>query len=455
MTQEHNLNLLGKTNIQKAFLTLVLPTIISQLIAVVYSMSDSFWLGQLNDPAQFAAAFICVPTFLFLAGISNIFGIGGASLIARCLGRRNFKKARATCAFCLWTTITASIIYALIIYFFRHPLLHFIGATNETYVFSEKYALWTAVIGAIPAALNGLLGHLIRADGYAKQASFGMILGLVLNIILDPIFIFIFHLEIVGAAMATVLSMCIGCSYFIHFIIDHAKAGILTLNPRYYQAKNHIATEVLWVGLPSTLMSLMALASSVVLNVLTANYSTTAIAGMGVAKRIDLIIFAITNGIGQGSLPLVSYNYASKNFQRMKAAIKTTFIYTFILSIITTLYLFFGAHWITNLFIQDAETVAYGSHFLKIICLTCPFFALTLIVMTIFQAIGQKTQPIILSLLRKGGVDIPLMCIFNKSFGVMGVAWAFPVEDIVSATLACLLFIPLWKKWRRQNIHLA
>lgn len=447
--QTVNQDLFQKENVQKAVLTLVLPTIISQLVAVVYSMSDSFWIGQLNSPAQLAAVTLCIPAFLFTMGISNIFGIGGSSLIARCLGTKEYQKAQATCSFCVWTSIACALLYALVFYLFSRPILYFIGATQDTYLYSTKYAFWAVVWGSVPATLSGLLGHLVRSEGYAKQASFGMILGLVLNMILDPIFIFMLHLEIVGAAAATTLSMIIGCAYFIWFIKTRPSQSVLTLNPKYYQAGDHIASEVLLVGFPSTLMNWMATASNVVLNVLTAGYSTFAIAGMGIAKRLDMIIFAISNGIGQGVLPLIAYNYAAKDFKRMRLAIKITFVYSLLLASITTLYLFFGAHGIIKLFIEDAQTVAYGQDFLRVICLTCPCVSLTLIMMTIFQAAGKKVQPVILSIVRKGGLDIPLMFGLNAWMGVMGLAWAIPVEDVLAMLIAIGLFIPFWRKLKK------
>lgn len=447
--QTVNQDLFQKENVQKAILTLVVPTIISQLIAVIYNMSDSFWIGQLNSPAQLAAATLCIPAFFMTMGISNIFGIGGSSLMARCLGTKNYKKARSTCSFCVWSAIACALIYSFVFYLFSRPLLYFIGATEETYLYSEKYAFWTVVLGSIPATLNGLFGHLVRSEGYAKQASFGMILGLVLNMILDPIFIFVLDLEIVGAAIATILSMMIGCAYFIWFIKGRPSSSILTLKLKYFEAKNRIASEVLLVGFPSTLMSFMAVASNVVLNVLTAGYSTFAIAGMGIAKRIDMIIFAISNGMGQGVLPLIGYTYAAKNFKRLRSAIKITFIYSMALAILTTIYLYFGANWTTRLFIEDPTTVAYGRDFLKIICLTCPCVSLTLIIMTIFQAAGKKVQPAILSVVRKGGLDIPLMFGLNAWMGVMGIAWAIPVEDVLAMIIAVALFIPFWRKLKK------
>lgn len=444
--QAVNQDLFQKENVQKAILTLVFPTIISQLMMVVYNMSDSFWIGQLNDPAQIAAATICVPAFLFTLGISNIFGIGGASLMARCLGEKQYEKARSTCSFCVWSGLLVGLLYGLVFSMFSKSILYMIGATEETYHFCKQYAFWTVTLGSVPATMGGLFGHLVRAEGYAKQASFGMILGVVLNMILDPVFIFVLHMEIAGAAIATTLSMIVACIYFIWFIKTRPKESILTLQPKYYQAKDHIATEVLLVGFPSTLMNWMATASNVVLNVLTAGYSTFAVAGMGIAKRLDTIVFAISNGIGQGVLPLISFNYAAKNFERMRSAIKITFAYSIVLATITTIYLYFGADLTTRLFIEEPTTVAYGREFLRIICLTCPCVSLTLIIMTIFQAAGKKVQPVILSLVRKGGLDIPLMFGLNAWMGVMGLAWAIPVEDMLAMLIAIGLFVPFWRK---------
>ena len=437
--------------IHKAVLALVIPTILSQLAAVVYNMSDAFWIGQLNNPAEVAAATLCVPTMLLILGIVNVFGIGGASLIARSLGLNQKTKARETCAFCVWTSCLLSLVYAGIFSLFSQDILYKIGATEETYQYCLDYTFWTVIVGATPATMSGLFGHLVRSEGYAKQASIGTILGLVLNMVLDPIFIFVFKLEIVGAAIATMLSMVISVIYFVWFIWSRGGRSVLSLNPWYYSLQKDIVSEVIWVGLPSSVMSLMATASNIVLNVLTAGYSTAAIAGMGIAKRIDMLAFALANGIGQGVLPLIGYNFSSKNYARMRSAIRITLMDSLILSLVVTLGLFLGAEKVSRWFIEDAETVAYGEMFLKIICLTCPCVSLTLLMMTIFQAAGKKVQPIILSVVRKGGLDIPLMFGLNAWLGVTGLAWAIPVEDILAMLLAIGLFVPFWRSLKNAE----
>ena len=180
-----NKEIFTKMDVHRAFFALVFPTIISQLIAVIYNMSDSFWIGQLNNPAQMAAATICVPAFLFTLGITNVFGIGGSSLMSRCLGNGHYDTAKTTCAFCVWSAMLCALLYSIVICVFDKSLLYLIGATQDTYDYCRQYVLWTVVLGSIPATMSGLFGHLIRSEGYAKQASFGMVLGLVLNMLLN------------------------------------------------------------------------------------------------------------------------------------------------------------------------------------------------------------------------------------------------------------------------------
>ena len=186
----------------------------------------------------------------------------------------------------------------------------------------------------------------------------------------------------------------------------------------------------------------------ILFNKLVVSYSNQAIAGMGIAKKIDILAFAIANGMTQGVLPLIGYNYAAKNFKRMRAVIKTTFAYTLIVSIAGTMLLYFGAVPLVRFFIDDTETVAYGQYFLKAISITCAAISVTMMIITIFQATGRKLQPMILSFVRKGGFDIPLMIILNGAAASQGIPWATPISDAMAMILAVLLFIPYWIKLR-------
>jgi len=439
--------LFEQTPVTKAVVALVVPTVISQLITVLYNIADTFFIGQTGDPNQVAAANICMPIFIFLNGIANLFGIGGASLISRSLGKGDREKATQTSAFCTWTTAAVSLLFGIVIYLLRPVIMTAFGANEGTYEFCRQYIFWTIAIGAIPTVMNVVFAHLVRSQGYSKQASFGMILGAVLNIVLDPIFIIALNMQIAGAALATMLSNLSAMIYFIVLILRFRKRGqtILTLNPRFYTIKNRIPSEVFLVGLPSTLMSLMATASNATLNRLMSTYSNEAIAGVGIAKKIDMLAFGIATGMSQGVVPLIGYNYSSKNYDRMKKAIRTTFILSLCTAFACAILLFTCAQPIVKAFIDDALTVKYGEVFQRIICITGPCISVTMIIVTIFQSMGKKTQPLLLSFFRKGGLDIPFMFIMNSIIGVNGIVWATPIADFFAMVISILLFIPVWK----------
>jgi len=437
--------LFEKTPVTKAVVSLVVPTVISQLINVLYNMADTFFIGQTGDPNQVAAANLCMPMFFLLTGIANMFGIGGSSLISRCLGAGDKEKATHTSAFCIWTSAVVSLLYGIIIYLLCPVILPAFGANEGTYDFCRQYIFWTIAIGSIPTVLNAELAHLVRSEGYSKQASFGMILGAVLNIILDPIFIIPMKMQIAGAALATMISNFVAMVYFIVLILSKRGNTVLTLNPRFFSIKNRIPSEVFLVGLPSTLMSIMSTVSNVTLNRLMSSYSNEAIAGVGIAKKIDMLAFGIATGMSQGVVPLIGYNYASKNYKRMKKAIITTFVLSLSIAFVCAVLLFTCAQPIVKAFINDELTVEYGQVFQRIICITGPCISVTLIIITIFQAIGKKFQPLFLSLLRKGGLDIPFMFIMNVYLGVKGIVWATPIADFGAMVISILFFIPVWK----------
>jgi len=444
-------DLFEKTPVTKAVVSLVVPTVISQLINVLYNMADTFFIGQTGDPNQVAAANICMPLFFLLTGIANLFGIGGSSLISRCLGAGDREKATHTSVFCVWTSAAVSLIYGIAVYLLSPVILPAFGANTGTYDFCRQYIFWTIIIGSIPTVLNAEFAHLVRSEGYSRQPSFGMILGAVLNIILDPIFIIPMKMQIAGAALATMLSNLAAMMYFIILIIKKRSYSVLKLNPLYFSTKNHIPSEVFFVGLPSTLMSIMSTISNVTLNRLMSSYCNEAIAGVGIAKKIDMLAFGIATGMSQGVVPLIGYNYSSKNYKRMKKAILTTFTLSLSVAFIGAVLLFTCAYPIVKAFIDDELTVEYGQIFQRIICITGPCISVTLIIITIFQSIGKKIQPLLLSLLRKGGLDVPFMFIMNAYLGVTGIVWATPIADFGAMVISILLFIPVWKEWGKWS----
>ena len=431
--------------VSRAVISLVIPTVISQLITVVYNMADTFFIGQIGDPNQVAAVSLCMPMFVFLTGLANLFGIGGSSLLSRCLGTGDHGKAKQTAAFCIWTSVGVSLAYGLLTAWVRPVLLPLVGANEGTYDFCCQYLFWTITIGAVPTVLNQELAHLVRAEGHSAQASFGMAMGGILNILLDPIFIFPLGFEIAGAAIATMLSNAAATAYFLILILKKGRETDIALHPGHYTLTRGIPREVLLVGLPSCLMNLMGVLSNITINRLMSGYSNAAVAGIGVAKKVDMLSYAIATGMSQGVLPLIGYNYSAKNYRRMKAAIRTDFLFSLAVAVIGTFFLFTCAGPVVRAFIDDAETVRYGQLFQRIICITGPCISVTMLAITSFQSVGKKLEPAILSLLRKGGLDIPFMLLLNALAGVEGIVWATPIADFGAMLAAAALFVPFWK----------
>jgi len=324
----------------------------------------------------------------------------------------------------------------------RPQLLPVLGTDRETYPFCSSYVFWTITIGAVPTVLNAVLAHLVRTEGYAKQAGFGVAFGGILNIALDPIFIFAFRMEIAGAAVATMLSNAAAAAYFLLFLYRIRKTTVITPDPRRYSIAGGIPGDVVVGGLPSFIMMMLGCLSNSVLNRLITSYSNEAMAGMGIAKKIDMIAFSVAQGMTQGVLPLIAYNYASGDRKRMLRSIQVTLFYTLSIACTATLTLFLFASPITRCFIDNAETVSYGRDFLKVICFTCPSTAVNFMIITVFQATKQKIQPLLLSLLRKGSLDIPLMIVLNAFWGIRGIPWATPLADWLALIVSLLLFLP-------------
>lgn len=357
-----NTELFENMPVPRAVITLIIPTVISQIITVIYNMADTFFIGQMNDPDQVAAATLAMPPFVMLTGIANLFGIGGASLISRSLGIGDQEKAKKCAAFSLWSAVAAAFVYGVVMYLIRPVIFPLLGTDANTYGYCSDYVLWTITVGGIPTVLNACLAHLVRAEGYSKEASFGVAFGGILNIIFDPILIFYLKLGVTGAAIATMLSNAIAMLYFILLLYKNRERTIIKFSLKNYTLQREISKEILFVGFPSFVMMLMGVFSNTVLNRMVVSYSNQAIAGMGIAKKIDMLAFAIANGMTQGVLPLIGYNYAAKNFPRMRSAIKTAFIYSVAVASVGAVLLFVCAVPVVRGFIDDAETVAYGQH---------------------------------------------------------------------------------------------
>lgn len=444
-------------SIGSALVYLAIPSVIGQIVMVVYNLADTFFIGLTGNEAMLTAVTICLPALMFLSAIANLFGVGGASVISRALGGNNRDKARRTSVFSIWGCIITSLLYMAISLAFLDGFIDLLGGSNtEVHDFSRVYLICTVGFGGVASALSMLFAHLVRAEGRSFEASIGVAAGGILNIALDPLFMFVLlpaGNEATGAAIATALSNTIAAAYFLCIIISKKENSILTLRWMRHVFDDRIPSGVIYSGLPACLMTLFENISFAVLDKLMSLWGISMQAGIGVAKKVNMLAHCIVRGIAHGALPLIGYNYAAGKYRRMRKAVLLASAVSITIALLcTTASLMFGRQLI-GVFIQpDSTSNVYGANFLRILSLGAPFSACAYIIISFFQAIGQGGKSFILAFMRKGIIDIPMMFILNGLIPIYGIVWATPFADILCSGAAIGL-IALFLKQRVPNTH--
>lgn len=429
--------------VAKALTKMAIPTIISQLITMIYNLADTYFIGRTNNAYMVAAASLSYVLFFILTALSNLFGVGGGSQISRLLGQQRPEEAKKVCSFSFYGTICIALLYSLACLIFMDPLLGLLGATQNTLAYSRQYTLWVIVVGGVPSCLSMTMAHLLRSEGYAKYASYGLSGGGILNMLLDPLFMFVIMRpgqEVMGAALATMLSNCLSLCYFALVFLRLRKSTVLCLSPRRMVPEAASVRAVFAVGVPSAIGSLMACLSNTVVNKLSSGYNDFAVAAMGIVKKIDMLPMNVGMGLCQAMVPMVAYNYATKNYRRMKAFTRAARLsgVAFAGMCIVVMELF--APQVIALFIQERETVAYGMDFLRINVLATPLMICNFQMSYTFQAMGKGAESLLLTSCRQGIINIPLLFLMNWLVGLYGIIWTQLLADSTTVVISFALY---------------
>ena len=433
--------------VASAILHLAFPAVVGQIVLVVYNLADTFFIGLTGDEAMLTAVTLCLPALMFLSAIANLFGVGGASVISRALGMHERERARATSAFSLWGCIAVTGAYTLVVFLLLDGFVDLLGGTNPlVHGHSTSYLMCTVVLGGLATSLNMLLAHLVRAEGRSFEASAGIALGGVMNIALDPLFMFILlpaGNEALGAAIATALSNVIAASYFLILILFRMR-GCTVLSFRLTRAsfENRIPGEVFCAGLPACLMTLLENVSYAVLDKLMSLCGMSMQAGIGVAKKVNMLAHCIVRGIAQGALPLIGYNYAARQYARMRQAVLLAAALAITAACLCTGVSLTFSRQLIGIFISpDSAANAYGASFLRILCLGGPFSAMAYTIISFFQATGEGGKSFSLAIMRKGVIDMPMMFILGSMMPVYGIVWATPIADVFCCAASAVLIV--------------
>ena len=438
--------------IPRAVMKLAIPTVLSSLVMVLYNLADTYFVGMLNNAVENAAVTLAAPLLLAFNAVNNLFGVGSSSMMSRALGKKDYDTVYRSSAFGFYCSVLAGLLFSVAYTVFQTPLLTLLGANQETMAATVGYARWTVAFGAVPSILNVVLAYLVRAEGSSMHASIGTMSGCFLNILLDPVFILPWGLNMgaEGAGLATFLSNCAACLYF--FVLLYVRRGrtYVCVHPKMFGFKKHIVLGVCAVGIPASIQNLLNVTGMSVLNNFTASFGSDAVAAMGISQKINSVTVQIALGLSQGIMRLVSYNYASGNIKRLKKAFFFTARIAVVFLVVMAVVYYLGADLWVRLFMQDQQIIAYGARFLRGFCLGMPFMAIDFLAVGVFQACGLGKNAFLFAVLRKVVLEIPALFILNALFPLYGLAYAQCITEMVLCVAAIVVLARLFRKLEQR-----
>lgn len=430
--------------VPKAVLTNVIPSIVSMIMVLVYNLADTFFIGQTKNAYMVAAVSVATPAFLLFMAVGMLFGIGSTSLISRMLGEGKKEEAKHTSSFSFWTSLAVGIVSMVIIWIFNTPICRAIGASNDTIEYATQY-LGIVALGIPFLIISNAFSNIIRSEGQATVAMMGMIIGNLINIVFDPIMILAFGWNVAGAAIATVLGNVFSAIFYIMHLVS--KKSMLSIRLKDYSAKKKILIGVFSIGIPASLNSILMSASNIVINKFMMQHGDMAVAGLGVAMKVNMIAVMLLIGVGTGIQPLLGYCFGAGNKKRYLSVLKFSIIFALILSAIMTMICYFGAAPLVTAFLEDEQAFQYGFAFSRIYILSGPILGVLFVFMNAIQSMGAAIPSLILSVSRQGIIYFPILIMISLINNTPeNLALTQPLTDYIAAALSIVLFIIAYKR---------
>ncbi len=443
MEQNLQFQKMTQTPVGKLISTLSVPTIISMLVTSVYNMADTFFVSKLGTSASGAVG-IVFSLMAIIQAIGFTFGMGSGSWISRLLGAKDEEKSKEVAATAFYTTILLGILLTIIGEWKTDALMRLLGASDTILPYAGDYAGFILLAAPVMAA-SFVLNNILRSEGHAKFAMIGITTGGILNIVLDPLFIFVFQMGIRGAAAATALSQLV--SFLI--LLSYFVMGKTTTRLGIHRLSKNFRTyfQIIKNGLPSFSRQGLASIASILLNKQAAVYGDAAVAAMAIVTKIFMIIFSVMIGFGQGYQPVAGFNYGAGKPDRVKRAMKFTLSAGTIGMSAGAAALFFAAPWLMSLFISDDPAVLeIGTMALRAQALSMPFIPMGTVANMTFQSVGKAWRATIMAAMRQGIFFIPLIYILPGIFEVEGVVMTQAAADILTSFACAPFLLSFYKK---------
>lgn len=429
--------------IPSALATMAIPTIMSQLITLIYNVADTWFIGQTDNPYMVAASSLVATVFLMTVAISNLFGVGGGSLVVRLLGSKDPEEARKVASVSFVMAAGSAAAFSLFCLVFMDPLLQVLGASENTIGYAKQYLTFVVIIGCLPTVLSNTMSAMLRNIGYSKEAAFGLSMGGILNVILDPIFMFVLlpdGYQVLGAALATMLS---NVAAFLYYVLTYRRvknSTILSFPRRVEKIRKKSMTSIFYVGVPAATSFLLYDLTNIVINKLSSAHGDLELAAIGIVLKVERLPLNTCIGICLGMVPLVAYNYAAKNTKRMKGFFSAARTAGLVVSLICLVFYRLCAPYIINAFISDPETVRLGTQFLQARCFAPPVMFLSFHMVHFMNAVGRGKISMWLAVIRQLFLNIPILFVLNALFGMTGIIWTQVTADILNVIASYVIY---------------
>ncbi len=432
----------------QALTIMAVPTIMSQLITLIYNVADTWFIGQTDNPYMVAASSLVATVFMMTVALSNLFGVGGGSLAVRLLGSGEQEEAGKVASLSLIMAAGCALFFSILCLVFRDPLLYLLGASENTIEYARQYLFFVVILGCTPTVLSSTMSSMLRNIGYAKEAAFGLGMGGILNVILDPIFMFVLMpdgYEVVGAAIATMTSNIVAFVYYVIMYVKVSRTTILGIPRRLEKVKNSSFKAIFAVGVPASLSVFLYDLTNIVINKLSSSHGDLELAAIGIVLKVERLPLNIGIGICLGMMPLVAYNFAAKNRKRMNEFFVAARTAGIMIAILCVVLYYLGAPYIMKAFISDADTVALGTTFMKARCFAPPFMFLSFNMVNFMQAVGKGKISFYLALIRQVVLNIPILFILNYFIGMTGIIWTQAIADFINVIISYLIYYRVMK----------
>ena len=424
-----------------------IPALIAMMMVMVYNLADTFFLGLTHNDLMVTAVSFATPLFMIFMSLGTLFGVGGTSVISRALGEGKTEYAKKACSFCMWACVIVGGIMMALLWFFLDDVTVMLGAGSDSVGLTKDY-LAIAIGCGIFSMISNCFSSIVRTEGEAMKAMTGTLIGNLINMILDPIFILGFKWGVTGAAVATVIGNAIAAGYYILFFLRGKSS--LSISPKYFSAKDKILTGVLSVGISASLANLLVSVSSIVVNNQLSKYESgdMLVAGYGVTAKVIMIVTLVGIGIGSGVQPFLGYCYGARNKNRLVSGIRFSALFGLVFCAVISALCYIFAEPIVKVFLTDMTALDSGVHFTRILMSTAWLIGAFAICQNTLQAVGAATPALLASVFRQGIIFIPAVFIMKAIVGMDGLIWAQPVADVLS--LAIVIFM-LWRKIKKTD----